>query len=74
MDRSLEQLQGTAVTAEDWIPAGQRFRLVPVLAHGGKSLRAAERKMLGRRKVMLHGQKAQAVLRRCGAAIADVLT
>ena len=70
---ALEQLQGTAITAERWIPAHERFLLLPVIAHGGKSLRNMERTTLRRTKITLHGRKAQTLLRRCGDEIADVL-
>ncbi len=70
---ALEQLQGTATAAEGWIPAREPFSLLPVVAHGGKSLRAPELRMLRRTKITLHGRKGQALLRRCGDEIADVL-
>ena len=70
---ALEQLQGTATVAERWIPAHERFLLVPVVAHGGKSMRRTEQITLRRTKITLHGRKGQALLRRCGDEIAEVL-
>lgn len=70
---ALEQLQGTATAAEGWIPAHERFLLVPVVAHGGKSMRATDLTTLRRTKITLHGRKGQALLRRCGDEIAEVL-
>ena len=74
VEHVLKQLRGTAVAAEEWIPAEQHFRLMPVLAHRGRSLRAEERKMLGRTKITLHGRSAQTLLCRCGSSLAAALT
>lgn len=70
---ALGQLQGTATVAERWIPAHQRFLLLPIIAHGGKSLRATEWTTLRRTKITLHGRKGQALLRSCGHEIAEEL-
>ena len=70
---ALEQLQGTATAAEGWIPAHERFLLVPVVAHGGKAIRALELKTLRGTKITLHGRRGQTLLRRCGDEIARVL-
>lgn len=72
-EEALQQLQGTATAAEEWIPAHERFLLVPVIAHGGKTMRRTEQIALRMTKITLHGRKGQALLRSCGDEIAEVL-
>ena len=68
----VEQLQGGADAADQWLPAGSGFQFVPVLAHR-KGVHKKDQKTLRSRKIRLRGQERQAVLIRCGQELGMAL-
>ena len=62
------QLQEGATIADEWIPRGTSFRLVPILIHG-KGARKKEYERLRAVKISLRGHRAQVLLIRCGAPL-----
>ena len=69
----IDQLQGGADEADNWLPQEVRFQLVPLLVHGAKVVRKGELTALRSGKVGLRGQMKQVVLSRCGDRLKDVL-
>jgi len=67
-----EQLQGGADMANGWLPTTQRFRFVPVVAHGRGILRARV-KSLQKAAVTFRTQTRRPQLVRCGAPLAPLL-
>ena len=67
----VEQLQGGADAADQWLPAGSGFQFVPVLAHG-KGVHKKDQKTLRSKKITLRGQEKQTVLIRCGGSLKGV--
>ena len=61
----LSQLEGGAITANDWLPQGISFQLVPVLAHG-KSIHRNDLNRLRSVTIQLRGKKRRITLLKCG--------
>ena len=68
----VEQLQGGADAAGQWLPAGSGFQFVPVLAHG-KGVHKRDQRTLRSRRIRLRGQEKQTVLIRCGQELRKAL-
>ena len=66
----VEQLQGGADAADQWLPAGSGFQFVAVLAHG-RGIHKEDQKTLRSRKIKLRGQERQTVLIRCGGILQE---
>ena len=67
-----EQLQGGADMANGWLPTMQRFRFVPVVAHG-RGIPSARVKSLQKAAVTFRKQTRRPRLVRCGAPLAPLL-
>ena len=67
----VEQLQGGADAADQWLPARSGFQFVPVLAHG-KGVHKKDQRTLRSRKIKLRGQEKQTVLIGCGGGLKRV--
>ena len=67
-----EQLQGGADIADTWIPAGLRFRFVPILA-SGQGVHRKRLTALRRTPITLRGQSRRPVLIRCGSPLMNAL-
>ena len=69
----VDQLQGGADAAGDWIPPGVHFLFVPVLAHGTSAVRRKQRTEFRSKKIDMRGRKKQVVMIRCGGSLKDLL-
>ena len=67
-----EQLQDGADMADGWLPPMQRFRFVPVVAHGGGIPRERV-KSLQKQTVTFRKQARRPLLIKCGAPLAPLL-
>ena len=67
-----KQLQGGADMANGWLPTMQRFRFVPVIAHGG-GIPKALIKSLQKATVTFRKQIRRPQLIKCGARLAPLL-
>ena len=69
----VDQLQGGADEADDWILPEVHFLFVPVLAHGTSAVGRRQRTEFRSTKIDMRGQKKQVVMIRCGGSLKDVL-
>ena len=67
-----EQLQDGADMAGGWLPPMQRFRFVPVVAHG-RGIPKARVKSLQKQTVTFRKQARRPLLIKCGAPLAPLL-
>ena len=67
-----EQLQAGADMANGWLPTMQRFRFVPVIAHG-RGIPKARGKSLQKATVTFRKQTRRPQLIKCGAPLAPLL-
>lgn len=69
----VDQLQGGADVAVNWIPPDVHFLFVPVLAHGTSVVRKKQRTEFRSTKIDMRGRKKQVVMIRCGGTLKDAL-
>ena len=68
----LGQLEEGVRVANMWLPQGNSFQFVPVLAHG-KGIHRNELKILRSKEIQLRRQKKKIMLIKCGAPLKNAL-